>query len=298
MTEIIMKDNRLETLEQEIITLKNRTAENMILMGQKFIEAKKLVPHGEWGRWLEEKVGFSQRTANNFMRIANEYVSNSQAISNLDATKIYLLLELPAEEREDFVNQYDLQSMSTRDMKKKLNDYKRNYEIWKIIDREFDNNKYFVPVNELKPFPEHESFFWNMVGKNYINFLQSIESRGVINPIIITRDNMIISGHQRVRACKDLGIDTIPAYYMYCENIQGKSLNDILLKTFIESNMHTRSSVFYLACAWDQLYFGDVEKSKYYMDKFIDEGEQIDRETETWIINAKNRIEQRRNPHE
>lgn len=37
-------NTRLEKIENEIITLKNQTAENMILMGQKFIEAKKLVP--------------------------------------------------------------------------------------------------------------------------------------------------------------------------------------------------------------------------------------------------------------
>lgn len=88
-------NTELQRLEKEIITLKNQTAENIILMGQKFIEAKKLVPHGKWGNWLEEKIGFSQRTANQFMRIAQEYGSNSQAISNLEATKIYLLMELP-----------------------------------------------------------------------------------------------------------------------------------------------------------------------------------------------------------
>ena len=39
----------LVQIEKEIIKLKNQTAENMILMGQKLIEAKKLVPHGEYG---------------------------------------------------------------------------------------------------------------------------------------------------------------------------------------------------------------------------------------------------------
>lgn len=57
-------NTKLVQIEKEIITLKNQTAENMILMGQKFIEAKKLVSHGEWGKWLETRVGFSQRTAN------------------------------------------------------------------------------------------------------------------------------------------------------------------------------------------------------------------------------------------
>ena len=114
----------MEKIEKEIITLKNQTAENMILMGQKFIEAKKLVLHGEWGNWLEDRVGFSQRTANQFMRIAKEFGSNPQMIINLDATKIYLLMEIPVEDRENFIKKYDLQAMSTREVKKAMKQLK------------------------------------------------------------------------------------------------------------------------------------------------------------------------------
>ena len=49
----IIVNTELEKIEKEIISLKNQTAENIILMGQKFITAKKLVPHGGWGDWLE-----------------------------------------------------------------------------------------------------------------------------------------------------------------------------------------------------------------------------------------------------
>lgn len=110
----MIQSKKLMQIENEIISLKKQTAENMILMGQKFIEAKELVSHGEWGNWLENKIGFSQRTVNQLMRIAKEYTSNPKAISNLDVTKIYLLLELPIEERESFIDQYDLQNLSTR----------------------------------------------------------------------------------------------------------------------------------------------------------------------------------------
>ena len=139
----------------------------MILMGQKFIEAKDLVPHGEWGKWLEDRIGFSQRTANQLMRIAKEYSANSQAISNLEATKIYLLLELPIDEREKFIDQNDLQNMSTRNMKKRIKEYRRNSEIYKIIDKVQDINTYDIAVSDLKPFPDHEQYFWNIKEKLY-----------------------------------------------------------------------------------------------------------------------------------
>lgn len=72
MNNIINRD--LARIEKNIITLKNRTAENMIQLGQELLKAKEKVPHGEWGEWLREKVDFSQRSANQLMRIAKHLV--------------------------------------------------------------------------------------------------------------------------------------------------------------------------------------------------------------------------------
>lgn len=58
MQQVIVKSD-LEKIEKEIITLKNQTAENIIQIGYKLIEAKEKLPHGEWGAWLENKVAFS-----------------------------------------------------------------------------------------------------------------------------------------------------------------------------------------------------------------------------------------------
>ena len=45
-------------------------AGNAILsIGQRLIEAKAMLPHGEWLPWLTEQVEFSERTARNFMRL-------------------------------------------------------------------------------------------------------------------------------------------------------------------------------------------------------------------------------------
>lgn len=50
MANIVM-NTELQKLEKEIITLKNQTAENMIQIGYKLIQAKEKLPHGEWGNW-------------------------------------------------------------------------------------------------------------------------------------------------------------------------------------------------------------------------------------------------------
>ena len=68
------------------------------------MEAKALLPHGEWLPWLEERVEFSEKAAQNFMRIARNY-SNPQALADLGATKALMLLAVPAESREEFISE-------------------------------------------------------------------------------------------------------------------------------------------------------------------------------------------------
>ncbi len=290
----IIKKNELLQIENNILRLKQQTVQNIIQIGLELLKAKEKLSHGEWGKWLEERIEFSQRTANQFMRIAKEFGSNSQAISNLDITKVYLLMELPTENRDDFIANNDLKNMTTRDIKRKIKNYKQNNDIWKIVDKEKDENKYEIQISELKSLPNHEKYFGTIKGTNYIDFLSSIQKYGVVRPIIITRDKVIVDGHERVRACNDLGLQTIPATYLCCKNEKNLSLKDLLLHMFFNYNMHTRSYMFYLANAWDECYFGDSEKAEYYMNKFNNEGEQIDKELEEWREKAKKFIEEER----
>lgn len=290
----IIKKNELLQIENNILRLKQQTVQSIIQIGLELLKAKEKLSYGEWGKWLEKRIEISQRTANQFMRIAKEFGSDSQAISNLDITKVYLLMELPTENRDDFIANNDLKNMTTREIKGKIKNYKKNNDIWKIVDKERDENKYEIQIGELKSLPNHEKYFGTIKGTNYIDFLSSIQKYGVIHPIIITRDKVIVDGHERVRACNDLGLQTIPATYLCCENEKNLSLKDLLLHMFFHYNMHTRSSMFYLANAWDERYFGDIEKAEYYINKFINEGEQIDKELEEWKEKAKQFIEEER----
>ena len=146
MEQIISKDTELEYLEKEIIALKNQTAQNIIQIGYKLIEAKEKLQHGEWGEWLENKVEFSQRTANQFMRIAKEFGSNSQAISNLEITKVGLLLDVPTEKREEFIEKHDLKSMSTREIKKVIKETVDGMCDKSVIDFETDYNLSLIHI--------------------------------------------------------------------------------------------------------------------------------------------------------
>ena len=92
----------IETITGEILELKTRAGESILGIGQRLIEAKALLPHGEWLPWLAEKVEFSERAAQNFMRLSREW-SNPHAVADLGARKALTLLALPADEREQFI---------------------------------------------------------------------------------------------------------------------------------------------------------------------------------------------------
>ena len=131
MIEVPVNGQRdINTVTTEIRQLVNQyrriTVAFAVEIGRRLTEAKSLLPHGEWGKWLQEQVEFSQRTANNFMRIFEEYgdqqitlfgaVSNSQTFANLSVSKALSLLALPEEEREAFAEAHDVESMSTRQL--------------------------------------------------------------------------------------------------------------------------------------------------------------------------------------
>lgn len=122
----------LETVTAEIVTITAQTRYTMVSaaieIGRRLVEAKELVPHGEWGKYLEEQVDFSASQANNMMRLFNEYGSGqeslfgsgSEAIKRLSVTSAIRLLSLPAEEREEFAEENNVAEMSTRELEKAI----------------------------------------------------------------------------------------------------------------------------------------------------------------------------------
>ena len=100
--QVASEDRNIEAITSEILQLKQDAGSAIIGIGQRLIEAKSILSHGEWLPWLTERVEFSERTAQSFMRLAREW-SNPQALADLGATKALTLLALPPEERERFM---------------------------------------------------------------------------------------------------------------------------------------------------------------------------------------------------
>ena len=94
-----------------------------------------------------------------------------------------------------------------------------------------------ININELKSHPRNNEFFDDMTGEKWNEFLELIKAHGVIEPIVVTQNRTIVSGHQRVRACKELGIPKIN-----CE-VRIYSSEDEVLRDLIETNIRRRGDV-------------------------------------------------------
>lgn len=99
-------------------------------IGRRLKEAKSLLPYGTWGEWLKSEVDFSQSTANNFMRLFEEYGSaqisifgasiDSQSFVNLPYSKALQLLAIPKEERESFAEEVRAEDLSVKELKEAI----------------------------------------------------------------------------------------------------------------------------------------------------------------------------------
>lgn len=125
---------------------------NSIEIGRRLIEAKSLVNHGEWGKWLGEKVEYSKSTANNFMKIFEEYGADqmsllgsnakSQAIGKLSYTQAVSLFGIPdSEEREKFIEEKNVDEMSTRELKKAIDELNQSKSEKESLEKELKDLK-------------------------------------------------------------------------------------------------------------------------------------------------------------
>ena len=93
----------------------------------------------------------------------------------------------------------------------------------------------FMDVDKLNPHPKNNYFFDDIEGEAWTAFLESVETSGVIEPVIVDAVTLtIVSGHQRVRACKALGIKQVLA------DERGFESEDEMLKQLIECNIRQR----------------------------------------------------------
>ena len=111
----------IDTIAAEINGIKEQVRATVVSgaieIGRRLKEAKSLVPYGEWGAWLKRSVDYSERTAQNMMRIADEYgKTDPQALADLSVTQAVLLLGVPA----DTIHAITMPCFGTRELQAQI----------------------------------------------------------------------------------------------------------------------------------------------------------------------------------
>lgn len=122
MTENALLSGRAETdisslaaLAAQARAYSENLAINMFQLGRVYTEAKKLVRHGEWGQWLQENSGMSERSAQQLMAVYARFGDQPQFMS-LEKSKLFKMLALPAGQEGDFAEEHDLEAMTSREV--------------------------------------------------------------------------------------------------------------------------------------------------------------------------------------
>lgn len=103
-------------------------------IGRRLVEAKEMLPHGEWTAFLENQTEFNGRKAERLIQIFNGYADpqgslfgasvKSTTLSNLSISNALSLLALPEEERESFAEEVDAEHISNRELEKLIKEKK------------------------------------------------------------------------------------------------------------------------------------------------------------------------------
>lgn len=112
--------------------IRRKTGEFLVTaieIGRLLFEAKSMVEPGGWSKYIEEELPFSHSWANNYMKLYTEFGSDqtslfgdSQTFMKLRPTQALELLRLPEGEREAFMENHDVEDMSTRQIRQAVQD--------------------------------------------------------------------------------------------------------------------------------------------------------------------------------
>lgn len=123
--------DRLQRLAGEILAIEEQTRGVVIsaalAVGKRLIEAKGLVPEGRFGEWLEANVRYSERKAQDMMRLYEEYGREGaipESIAALDYSKAVALLSAPEEAREALAEKAQEEGLSVRQLQRQIRDMK------------------------------------------------------------------------------------------------------------------------------------------------------------------------------
>lgn len=126
----VVQERTLPVIASEILQIEESACrvamDAAIRIGERLVEAKGIAGHGNWAQWCEENLNYSQKKAERFMKIFEEYGDEnspylkSTTLSKLSISKALSLLDIPKDEVENFAETHDIESLSVRELEDEI----------------------------------------------------------------------------------------------------------------------------------------------------------------------------------
>lgn len=94
--------------------------------GQCLTVIKERVGHGNWGDWCKQNLQFSERKAQNMMKLSaemrdkNSIFANPQTFADIEISKVYELLSAPEEVQKAMIENPEAEDMNVREFKDEI----------------------------------------------------------------------------------------------------------------------------------------------------------------------------------
>ena len=110
----------------------------IIQIGNELIAAKEQVGYGNWSHWLETEFSWTQRTANNFMRVAERF-GKMENVFQFQPSTLQAMLALPEGDEQKFIDSQaeagnPVEKQSAREVQKSVKQFKQRHAVKKDSD--------------------------------------------------------------------------------------------------------------------------------------------------------------------
>jgi hypothetical protein len=230
-TETILAQNA-----EVIRALGKRVVGDIIEIGRRLSESKKLCGHGNWLPWLNREFGWGDDTALRFMQVSELSKSRNLRDLNLPISGLYLLAapSTPEEAQQQVIERAENgERLSVSDVKELIEEARNKQEMETaelLAAREAEIRAEYVPgFWSRKPPPEPEGKpreYWLqflrtkrhpvteavrlMTTEEFAGLVKSIKAHGQLDPIILVEhegEDVILDGVCREIACVIAGVE-------------------------------------------------------------------------------------------
>ena len=126
----VIQERTLPVIASEILQIEENACrvamDAAIRIGERLKEAKGIAGHGSWAQWCDENLNYSQKKAERFMKIYEEYGDEnspylkSTTLSKLSISKALSLLDIPKNEVKTFAETHDIEALSVRELEEEI----------------------------------------------------------------------------------------------------------------------------------------------------------------------------------